>query len=424
MAASTLQSIGVDDVVFRDDLYPRIEHDAALVQKYAANLDVLPPIEVNQHNELIDGWHRWKAHRKAKRDTVPATVTETASEAEFLALACRRNATAGKQLEDRDKKKMAIRLYNGGEGITKPEIADTLSVTERTVTGYLKDIEDQLQAEREETMFAMWLACCSHAEIAEAVRLDRTTVTKELQDMCETEELPKSIISAISHDTDFDHQIYSVWNFGKATNEVRHFGNIPPEIVDNLLFYYTKPFDVVFDPFGGGGSTIDVCRKRHRRYYVSDLNPIEEREHDIRQHDITTGLPKNMPVPDFVFLDPPYWKQAEGKYSDDETDLGNVELDDFLDTIGGIAQKLKRKWTSAKRSGKLALIIGPWKQDGDEIDLAFLCHARIAKYLTPVKRIIVPYSTQVHGGAFVKQAKEKRELLYLFRDLIVFGYGD
>ena len=73
-------------------------------------------------------------------------------------------------------------------------------------------------------------------------------------------------------------------------------------------------------------------------------------------------------MPDLVFLDPPYWKQAEGKYSQDETDLSNVELDDFLKHIGDIAKCVKRKWTSAKRKrGVLSLIIGPMQQDGKVI---------------------------------------------------------
>jgi len=72
---------------------------------------------------------------------------------------------------------------------------------------------------------------------------------------------------------DFSPELYTIWNFGEATNVVRHFGNIPPQILDNLLYYYTQPLDVVFDPFAGGGMTIDVCQQRQRRYYVSDLTP-------------------------------------------------------------------------------------------------------------------------------------------------------
>lgn len=414
--------VKVSDVVFREDLYPRIDRDPAMVQRYSGNIECLPPIELNQYKELIDGWHRWTAHKTAKLEAIKAIITHTANESEFLALACRRNATAGKQLSEKDKGSMAVRLYNSGKGVTKEEIASVLSVTIRMVTDYLKDTEAAMLKQREETMLAMWLACHTQQVIGDAVGVDQKTVSNFLQNLEKTEALPKILKSAISHEGDFDHkQIYAIWNFAKATNNVRHFGNIPPEIIDNLLYYYTKPFDVVFDPFGGGGSTIDMCKKRMRRYFVSDLTPIDAREHEIRKHDITTGLPDGLPVPDLVFLDPPYWKQAEEKYSKLDTDLGNVDLESFLKTIGNIAKDVKRKWSGAKRTGgKLALIIGPCKEDGKNIDLAFMCYEAIAKYLKPIQRICVPYSTQVHGGAFVEKAKEKKEILYLFRDLMVF----
>ena len=43
---------------------------------------------------------------------------------------------------------------------------------------------------------------------------------------------------------DIKTQPYDVWNFPKLTNTVKIFGSIPQEIIDNLLYYYTKPFDV------------------------------------------------------------------------------------------------------------------------------------------------------------------------------------
>ena len=413
----------VDKIKFREDLYPRIKKDPALVQQYAEVLDILPPIEVNQHDELIDGWHRWTGHKEKGLDTIAVKVTETKSDAEFLALACRRNATAGKQLEDRDKRKMAIRLYNGGEGIEKPEIADVLSVTPRAVSGYLKDIEDQLKKDRRERIFDLWLACWTQQAIAEEVGVDQDTVSAELQDLRKMETLPKSVKSAIQHADDFDPKLYSVWNIAKCSNKAKVFGSIPQEILDNLLYYYTKPFDVVFDPFGGGGMTIDVCRKRLRRYFVTDLNPIEARADELSQHDITTGLPDGMPVPDLVFLDPPYWKQARHQYSKKKTDLGNVSFDAFLNAIGGITKAVKRKWNK-KHNGVLALIIGPCQHGNTETDLAFHCYQVIAKYLKPLRRIIVPYSTDVHGGAYVDRAKKDRQLLYLHRDLMLFGYDN
>ena len=57
-----------------------------------------------------------------------------------------------------------------------------------------------------------------------------------------------------------------------------------------MLYLYTKPFDMVLDPFAGGGSTIDICKRRFRRNLLSDRKPIVERETEIRQYDlIDTG---------------------------------------------------------------------------------------------------------------------------------------
>jgi len=70
----------LSQIVYREDLYPRIKSDPATVQRYAENLDVLPPIEVNQHNILIDGWHRWTAHHDPGRmGTAPCFLARTTS---------------------------------------------------------------------------------------------------------------------------------------------------------------------------------------------------------------------------------------------------------------------------------------------------------------------------------------------------------
>ena len=88
------------DINYREDLYPRIKADPATIQRYAENLDVLPPIEINQYNIIIDGFHRWTAHRKAEAESIKVIITETASEAELYGLAIRRNANHGLQLSE------------------------------------------------------------------------------------------------------------------------------------------------------------------------------------------------------------------------------------------------------------------------------------------------------------------------------------
>lgn len=410
-----MQTIKSSDVQYREDLYPRIKPNPQAIQRYAENLDVLPPIEVNQDGILIDGYHRWKAHETAGVQEIPCIVTQTKSDIELLTLAVKRNAQHGQQLSPEEKKKYAIRWW---DQMPVDEICQTLSISRRSFDTWTQDKRKARDEEVKQQIIDLWLRCYAQQEIADMVGESQPSIAKKIEEFINSGKFADSDIFY-----NFTPELYTIWNFAKATNEVRHFGNIPPEICDNLLYYFTKPGDVIFDPFGGGGSTLDICEKRLRRCYISDLNPIPARERDIRKHDISTGLPADLPVPDFVFLDPPYWKQAEQKYSDDPTDLGNVDLDQFLTTIGNIARDVKRKWTTSKREhGYLSIIIGPWKENGQKLDLALLCHERIAKYLNLHERIIVPYSTQVHGGAYVNKAKEAKQLLYLHRDLMVYKW--
>lgn len=409
----TLTKIRTSEIIYREDLYPRFSPDAKRIQQYSESIEMLPPIEISQGNILIDGYHRWKAFETAKETEIPCRIINVASENELYYLAIKTNALHGIQLSSDEKENICNRLY---KTVPDEQIWKMLSISEKTFRTYTRTKRENEEKRIKQQIYDLWLACHTQEEIAETVGIAQKTVSNKIDDFSKN-----GNIADFTNSSNFSPELYSVWNFGKATNEVHHFGNIPPEIIDNLLYYYTKPFDVIFDPFGGGGSTIDKCKERKRRYYVSDLNPIPAREREIRKHDITVGLPDDLPVPDLVFLDPPYWKQAEKKYSNDETDLGNINLDAFLDCIGNITKDVKRKW-NGRKAGILSLIIGPWKNDGKYIDLAFLCYERISKYLSLKQRVIVPYNTQVHGGAFVQMAKDKKEILYLHRDLMIFEY--
>ena len=129
--------VKVSEVVFRSDLYPRLETSAVTVQKYAEDLSVLPPITLNQHKELIDGWHRWTAHKKNGQDEIDCLVVETVSDSDLLEKAIEKNATHGLQLSQSDKRDMARRIYNGtperDRDDKKKQLAKILSVSERTV---------------------------------------------------------------------------------------------------------------------------------------------------------------------------------------------------------------------------------------------------------------------------------------------------
>lgn len=420
-----MTEIPVSQIVYREDLYPRIKHDPALVQRYAENISVLPPIEVNQHNILIDGWHRWTAHQKVEAATINVIVTETESEIELFALTIQRNSAHGWQMDESSKRKSAIRLYASGTGMNKERIAEVLSVTLRSVTGYLSDIEKQMREERKQKIFDMWMACYSQEEIGEETNLTQPQVKSILDtfiDFGSVSDIYKS--RDFTQDSDFALPLYNIWTFSKKTNNVSHFGNSEQRIVDNLLYLYTQPFDIVVDPFAGGGSTIDMCKNRLRRYWASDRKPVVERASEIRTHDLTTdGMPplnNRWSGVTLTYLDPPYWRQAAGQYSKDAEDLANMPLDVFTKTLADIVKGVSRK----QSKGVIALLIQPTQWSADEKQFTDHVSDLVAevgnKRLTLENRVSCPYSTEQYNPQQVEWAKENKKLLVLTRELIVW----
>lgn len=428
-------TLKIDDIKFRKDLYPRIEHDPSLVQRYMSNIDRLPPIEVNQDYILIDGFHRITAHKKAEQLTIEAYITETTSEREVRRLASKRNNAHGWQMDEKSKHREAVWLYAAGQGDSKEIIADALSVTVRTVNRYLSDIDKQLREARKETILNMWMACATLEEISEATQLHKDTVSKELETLSdlgqcpisdkvlanfeETETLPDKSVKRL-----FDPPLFNIWTFSKKTNGVSHFGNSEQRIVDNLLYLYTEPFDIVVDPFAGGGSTIDVCKRRLRRYYVSDRKPIVERESEIRKNDLAVdGLPplhNRWSDVTLTYLDPPYWRQAAGQYSDDPTDLANMPLELFTKTLADIVKGVSRK----QSKGVIALLIQPTQWSADNKQFTDHVNDLVTevgnKRLVLENRVSCPYSTEQYNAQQVEYAKANKKLLVLTRELIIW----
>jgi len=87
----------------------------------------------------------------------------------------------------------------------------------------------------------------------------------------------------------------------------RYEGRTPAYVIWNLLERYTRPDDLVVDPFCGGGTTLDVARSLGRRARGFDVAPHRD---DIEPAD-ARALPLEDGSVDFFFLDPPYSTHVE-----------------------------------------------------------------------------------------------------------------
>lgn len=409
--------IRTDAVRFVKELYPRLSPSDDTVARYQDTIDDLPPIIIARDGVLVDGFHRWQAHLRTGRVEILAEDLGNLTDAEIFNESIARNAHHGMALSRDDKRDLAPKLWQSRVHLPAAErvrdIAALLAVHPDTVRGWTQKVREQEIAERKAKAWDEWLNCRSYRDIADEFGVDHKTIAEWCGEFSE---------SADNSPPD-PHMAFDVWSYGKYDGDNSRFGKLHPGVVENLLWLYTEPGQTVFDPFAGAGTTLHVAKAMGRRVWVSDrFSAAEYPTLPIHTQDITAGWPDSAPSKvDFILLDPPYWKQAAGRYSDDPADLGNMTLDDFLAawsvTVKTCAEHLKL-------GAHMAYIVSP-AQDGDMatgavVDLAWLMYRACDDAgLDIERRIIVPYSTQQATGQQVNAAREHRKLLKLYRDLLV-----
>ena len=238
------KTIKTVDVIYREDLYPRTATNPEKVQEYAQNIEMLPPIEVNQQMILIDGWHRWTAHKKNKLESINITITETSSDADIKLLAAERNSQHGWQMSPSDKKDFARSTYHSTPTSerkdVKKRLEKALSVTSRTLNNWLSRIDKDSKKKQKDKIFGLWMSCHTQQEIAESIGINIDSVKKFT---CGKENFPISTKYTFS-ESNYKPPIYNVWKKQTKTNNVSHFGN-------KGLPFFGGPSSTEIDTSGG-----------------------------------------------------------------------------------------------------------------------------------------------------------------------------
>lgn len=392
-----LEEMDVEAVKVDESLYPRSGWSNEIVNAYRTNLENLPPIAVQREEKiLVDGYHRLLAHRLEGAKTIKVEYLDIPKD-RILWEATRLNAAHGYQLSPEDKKRLA-RIFFETNGIAKTEIADVLAVSSATVTNWTRDLQEAKDAERDKTIIGLYLRCLTETEIADKVGLKQPR-THEIIDKFKTEftdNPPESL------------QLFNVWYFPRRDPQygLAFEGAIPGQIVENLLHYYTRPFDIVVDPMAGGGTTIDVCKAMYRRYRAYDLNRVRD---DITPHDITTGYPKEAQNCDFIMLDPPYYNMVfEGLYAN---------IDEFYKFIAELA---KNSYAAIRKGGHVAFIIADMTEKGKYCLSGESYRSFIEAKFQYVDHLSCPMTTEQFNPQQVERAKTEHRMLGRNRDLYVF----
>lgn len=465
-----IQKRKISEIQFRKDLYARIEPDPKLINYYTENIDEIINnkafIHISQSNILIDGYHRLKAleTKHGKEYEIDCYVHLTDNEDHIELESYSSNTSHGKKTNKEENKRNIQRLYAKGHKVEN--IYKKLSISKDFVYGCTKkQREDEKKELTEQTLKLYLRAWNSQQDIANQLNINRNTIRPIIDgigEFFENRQNTNSSKKSIKNQSSFKKEVisrkagqigknwnltsedenyskerpfrYNIWNTGKG-NETSHFGSFPQIFMENLLYYHTKPLDIIFDPFAGEGTTVDICKKWMRRYLCYDIKVKPGREEDIKQHDIIQGLPEDFSKPknkpDLVFLDPPYWILAKDKYSKEnkteedsdseqsKNDFGNMTLDEFRIAMKNLINELKQK-----KINRIAYLIRPiWITETETwewIDPMFEFYVNLQSKYKVETRYVIPYSTEQYNATMVNKAKKANKPLILNRELTIF----
>jgi hypothetical protein len=404
------------DIRFVKDLYPRIRPIDDVVERYRDALDNLPPITVARDGILVDGYHRWQAHVREGREEIRAENLGNLSDAEIIRESITRNASHGQQLSRQDKQRMAAHLWAALAHLPNSErieeITQTLAVSRDAVERWTKDARKSERDALQERAWSLWLDCMSIRAIAAEIRgPDEDTIGRWLSAKTANAEFAEPPAS---------RQHFDIWQFATADKDMgqqSYFGALPPQVAENLLWFFTEPGQIVVDLFAGSGTVVDVAKAMGRRVWASDIRGNYYSPHlPIHFHDAAIGWPDGAPrKADLLFLDPPYWRQAAGRYSQQPGEMAEMDIGHFMQTWLSIVSY------AVQHAERIAYIISPSvTEDASVVDHATAMLAAFVQIDWHVeRRVIVPYQTQQSSGAQVEWARDNKRMLMLYRDLVV-----
>lgn len=410
--------VPIEKIKIDQDLYPRDSIDQNQVNLYRQNLEALPPIILSNDYILIDGAHRLQAYEIESKKTINAELIDIPKD-KILIESIRYNSKHGKQLTLTEKKRLA-RLLIQQDPKNGKDIADILAVNSSSIRKWTKDIRLKGKIETKDKILKLYLQCKTQNEISELVDVPRQTIGRYLHDAQNGIDPKMGSPDSL--------QYYDYWYFSTCDptyGTTGYPGRVAGQILENYLYYYTQPFEIVVDPMAGGGTTGDVCKSMYRRYQLYDLHPLKTRS-DINKHDITIGYPDNAKNCHAVFLDPPYWMMKDKQYKSGSS--SGFSREKFIEFIAKLAKDTYDTLRPNGFCGFLFQDVMPKveglyvlpEREKEPIFTADLFKLFIDVGFKRESHISTPLSTQQYTGSKVALAKEKKVILHINRDFYVF----
>ena len=313
-------------------------------------LGQLIPVLRDKHGNIIDGFHRVKVDPNWKSVKLEHIEDEVQRLAAVIAVNCIR-----REVKWEEKTKLLDRIAELS-GWSPKEIAEAIGMSEQWVWKYISDKYKNTEMQ----------------EKGEKGAISRYTTYSD-----QIIEKPPEKLSAIPEMTDIKPEetpkptTYNVWGLKEdfplqqivAEREPIYglpefYGNTSSYVIKELLLKFNPK--TVLDSMAGSGTMGDVCKEFGIDCDQYDLNPYPDK--GVKVGDATSL--KTEKKYDLIFNHFPYWKMVD--YGDQETNLSNVNLEDFLELSRKVFLNNKELLSN---DGVFAVLIGDIRDKGRLVPL-------------------------------------------------------
>ena len=277
--AKALQTIPLTHIIFDEEIYPRagIDHKrVAMFTEILRDGHQFDPIEVQIHPEdntvyrILDGAHRYNAHKEIGAAEIPAVIASLDGTDPLLYAA--QKAIGPLQLTEGEARDTARRAYRNNSGLTSLEIGKAIGRSRRTVSAYIADLRATIQEELDLKIFHMNRLFIPQERIAMRLNQTRDVIRDHLGKMAELPNSPNADLKkgftvprvaekyswpeplvwsvALEGKDDLQRfrelnwglQSWDVWNFNDCD---RRFGDewpgrIPAQLVGHILYFFSN----------------------------------------------------------------------------------------------------------------------------------------------------------------------------------------
>ncbi len=396
---SKVQSIKTTDIVLDKSIYPRSNIDHKRVATFEENMRdgfEFDPIHLQEHPDepgkyrILDGAHRFTAYKGIGEKEIPAQIIKLNGTHPLLYAA--KQAIGPRQLNDEEARDAVRRAYLDDPKLSSVEIGKAFARARRTVDLYIADLKAAAQMDLDLKLFRMQCLGIPQERISARMDIPQKTVFNHLAKLAtlpkwlnselekgftvtqiaEKHGWPEPMVWSLKLKEEDDMAKYHelqwgirTWDDWKWTDCDKRFGDewpgrIPAQLIAHILYYFSKPGDLVIDPMAGGGVVADTCLAFNRRCWSFDMVDRTDERPEIEHHywDINNlKWPVNGKTkPDLIIFDPPYFSKKAKEYGEESiSNLSKVDYLKFLERFFKLAGE------NSKKETRLAMINADWR---------------------------------------------------------------